>query len=82
MHNLLPASEFAQWGIKWGIFKDQNGKVVRGPNWGNPRVFCEDDEEWKRLLYVYIYSFDLVLFSSPLKCYGGLNLLAHALQIV
>ncbi|GLI92725.1 ethanolamine ammonia-lyase subunit EutB [Methylocystis echinoides] len=35
-----PAPEFADWAIGRGIFlRDAQGRLRRGPNWGNPRIF-------------------------------------------
>ncbi len=51
VHNLKPAPEFLRWAVTQGIFtEDKNGCVTRGPNWGNPRIFCESDTEFQRLL--------------------------------
>lgn len=51
VHNLKPAPEFLRWAVARGIFtEDENGCVTRGPNWGNPRIFCESDTEFQRLL--------------------------------
>ena len=30
--------------------RDEDGEIERGPNWGNPRIFCESDDEFERLL--------------------------------
>jgi len=50
VHNRNPAPEFLQWAIEQGIFEQSPcGKVTRGPNWGNPRLFVESDVEFKRL---------------------------------
>ncbi|KAH3757468.1 ethanolamine ammonia-lyase [Pelomyxa schiedti] len=49
VHALQPAAEFAKWGIKRGIFVEKDGLIKRGPNWGNPRIFCENEEEFQRL---------------------------------
>jgi ethanolamine ammonia-lyase large subunit len=36
-----PAPEFTDWAIGKGVFaRDAQGKLGRGPNWGNPRIFC------------------------------------------
>lgn len=46
----LPAPEFLEWGLGRGIFaRDAGGAVVRGPRWGDPRQFCESDEELREL---------------------------------
>lgn len=45
-----PAPEFAEWAIHRGIFlRDGNGQMIRGPEWGNPRQFCESEGELKEL---------------------------------
>lgn len=50
VHNLKPAPEYLQWALGRGIFElDENGQVQRGPNWGNPRIFCSSDIEFQRL---------------------------------
>lgn len=49
-HGLTPAPEFLAWCEARGIYvRDEDGEVVRGPNWGNPKIFCETDEEFERL---------------------------------
>jgi ethanolamine ammonia-lyase large subunit len=46
-----PGAEFRDWGMAKGIFGDGGvGGVVRGPNWGNPRIFCTSEEEFHELL--------------------------------
>ncbi|MDG2381666.1 MAG: ethanolamine ammonia-lyase subunit EutB [Pirellulaceae bacterium] len=50
VHDLQPTDEFLQWGLRKGVFKqDHQGKVTRGTNWGNPRIFCDSDAEFQRL---------------------------------
>lgn len=49
-YNRNPAPEFLQWAISRGIFEQSpDGKVTRGPNWGNPRQFIPSDGEFQRL---------------------------------
>lgn len=49
-HGLTPAPAFLEWCLARGIFvRDNEGEVVRGPNWGNPKIFCESDAEFERL---------------------------------
>ncbi|MFA5955155.1 ethanolamine ammonia-lyase subunit EutB [Hyphomicrobium sp.] len=49
IHGLTPAPEFLEWTIARGIFvRNEDGDVERGPNWGNPKIFCSD-EEFERL---------------------------------
>jgi ethanolamine ammonia-lyase large subunit len=51
VHGLKPAPEFLGWAVERGIFvQDEDGTVARGPNWGNPRLFCSSDVEFQRLL--------------------------------
>lgn len=51
VHGRRPTPEFLEWAIGRGIFQQTaSGEVVRGPNWGNPRIFCESDLEYRRLL--------------------------------
>jgi ethanolamine ammonia-lyase large subunit len=51
VHGLKPAPEYLEWAISKGIFtRDEDGDVERGPNWGNPRIFCSSDAELKQLL--------------------------------
>lgn len=43
--------EFEKWALERGIFcRDAAGKVSRGPQWGNPRQFCDSDAEFDELL--------------------------------
>jgi ethanolamine ammonia-lyase large subunit len=47
----LPAPEFLEWGLERDIFaRDEDGAVVRGPRWGDPRQFCESEAEFRELL--------------------------------
>ena len=47
----LPAPEFLQWGLQRGIFaRDDQGAVIRGRQWGDPRQFCQSDAEFQELL--------------------------------
>ncbi len=51
VHGRTPAPEFLAWAIERGIFKrTTDGEVVRGPNWGNPHIFCANDAEFDELL--------------------------------
>lgn len=51
VHGLKPAPEFLRWAMERGIFEEaEDGTVLRGPNWGNPRLFCSSDAEYQRLL--------------------------------
>jgi ethanolamine ammonia-lyase large subunit len=50
VHGRTPTPEFLAWALERGIFKKSaNGEVVRGPNWGNPRIFCSSDAEFEEL---------------------------------
>ncbi len=50
IYNRNPAPEFLRWAVSRGIFEQApDGKVSRGPNWGNPRLFIQSDAEFLRL---------------------------------
>ncbi len=50
VHNRIPAPEFLEWAKGKGIFdQSPDGRVMRGPQWGNPQLFCESDVEFQRL---------------------------------
>ena len=50
VHRRIPAPEFLEWAKEKGIFEQSpDGCVCRGPNWGNPRLFCASDVEFQRL---------------------------------
>jgi ethanolamine ammonia-lyase large subunit len=50
IHGLSPAPEYLRWAEANGIFaRDADGRVRRGPNWGNPRIFCASDAEFQSL---------------------------------
>ncbi|OEU76456.1 MAG: ethanolamine ammonia-lyase [Desulfuromonadales bacterium C00003068] len=51
IHNLKPAPEYLAWAVEKGIYQvDEQGNVERGANWGNPRIFCDSDVEFQKLL--------------------------------
>lgn len=51
IHDLNPAPEYLRWALTKGIFeKDAHGNVQRGVNWGNPRIFCQSDMDFQRLV--------------------------------
>jgi len=51
IYEKLPAPEFLDWALSRGIFRrDENGAVVRGPTWGDPRQFCDSEAEFQDLL--------------------------------
>jgi ethanolamine ammonia-lyase large subunit len=48
---LRPAPQFLEWAIERGIFcQDGDGNVLRGPQWGNVRQFCNSDSDLAQLL--------------------------------
>jgi ethanolamine ammonia-lyase large subunit len=50
VHRRIPAPEFLEWAKEKGIFRQSpDGCVVRGPRWGDPRLFCRSDMEFQRL---------------------------------
>lgn len=50
IHGRTPTPEFLAWALERGIFeKSADGQVLRGPNWGNPRIFCGSDAEFEEL---------------------------------
>lgn len=51
VHHRKPAPEFLEWAKEKGIFEQcPEGHVVRGPQWGNPRLFCPAEATFQRLL--------------------------------
>ena len=51
VHGLRPAPEYLDWALQRGIFaRGDDGQIVRGPAWGDPRQFCASDEEWQALV--------------------------------
>jgi ethanolamine ammonia-lyase large subunit len=51
IHGRRPAPEFLEWAIERGIlFRQDDGRIVRGPTWGNVRQFCQSDEELAALV--------------------------------
>jgi ethanolamine ammonia-lyase large subunit len=56
-----PAPEFLDWAVGRDIFvRDERGDVARGPNWGNPRIFCESSAAFDDLCRATpaLYGFD------------------------
>lgn len=50
VHGLKPAPEYLEWAMSRGIFtRDADGEIERGPNWGNPKIFCGSEAEFQRL---------------------------------
>ncbi|HLJ12710.1 MAG TPA: ethanolamine ammonia-lyase, partial [Planctomycetaceae bacterium] len=53
VHGRTPTPQFLAWALKRGIFKKTAaGDIMRGPNWGNLRIFCSNDAEFEELLRV------------------------------
>lgn len=51
IYGKLPTPAFLEWGLERGIFmRDEQGGVIRGPRWGDPRQFCSSDAEFQELL--------------------------------
>jgi ethanolamine ammonia-lyase large subunit len=51
IYDRRPAPEFLEWAIGRGIFaRAADGAILRGPSWGDPRPFCESDEELRALV--------------------------------
>ena len=45
-----PTPEFMEWALQRDIMRRvPDGRAVRGPNWGKPRIFCESDMEYQEL---------------------------------
>jgi ethanolamine ammonia-lyase large subunit len=51
IYGKTPTPEFLEWAIGRGIMaRTCDGQIVRGANWGDPRIFCESDREFQELL--------------------------------
>jgi ethanolamine ammonia-lyase large subunit len=51
IYGKAPAPEYLDWAIGKRIMaRAADGSIVRGENWGNPRIFCESDMEFQELL--------------------------------
>jgi ethanolamine ammonia-lyase large subunit len=51
IHSRRTSPEFEEWCLARGIFaRDATGAIVRGPDWGNPRQFCDTEDEFQELL--------------------------------
>ena len=51
LHGRTTTPEFLEWAVERGIFQRAvTGEIVRGPNWGNPRIFCRSEAEYQSLL--------------------------------
>ncbi|MGA1236378.1 MAG: ethanolamine ammonia-lyase subunit EutB [Limisphaerales bacterium] len=50
IYGLEPAPAFTAWALDRGIFqRDADGILERGPNWGNPRIFCSPESDYHDL---------------------------------
>ncbi|WP_263322361.1 ethanolamine ammonia-lyase subunit EutB [Endozoicomonas sp. Mp262] len=62
IHNLKPAPEFYHWCLEKGIFKEtRDGRITRGPTWGNPAMFAGSRQAFQDLI------------SQVPMCYGTSN---------
>ncbi|HQU44460.1 MAG TPA: ethanolamine ammonia-lyase subunit EutB, partial [Pirellulales bacterium] len=51
LHGRTTTPEFCEWAIERGIFqRTSSDDIVRGPNWGNPHIFCRGESEYQSLL--------------------------------
>jgi ethanolamine ammonia-lyase large subunit len=51
VHCLRPAPEYLAWAIARGIYAEaEDGEIERGPNWGNPRIFCQSEDAFGKLM--------------------------------
>lgn len=51
IYNKTPAPQFLAWALEKGIFaKSEENEMIRGPHWGNPRIFCPDESKFQELL--------------------------------
>jgi len=51
LYDLRPGPEFLAWAIERGIFQiDAEGRVQRGPTWGNAAQFCGSEAELRSML--------------------------------
>ena len=51
LHGRTTTPEFLEWAIERGIFaRTAANEIIRGPNWGNPRIFCSSEAEYQSLL--------------------------------
>jgi len=50
IYDRSPAPEFAEWGVSRGIFeRSGEGRITRGARWGDPKQFCDSEEEFRGL---------------------------------
>lgn len=51
IHNRRPAPEYLEWCLQREILaRGEDGAIVRGSHWGDPRQFCDSDDEFRELL--------------------------------
>ncbi len=51
IYDRQPAPEYLEWALARKIFaRDGDGRVVRGSSWGDPRPFCQSDDELRALV--------------------------------
>lgn len=52
IYHKTPTPTFLEWAFSKGIFvkNEISQEIERGPNWGNPRLFCSNATEWQELL--------------------------------
>lgn len=51
LHGRTTTPEFLEWAVERGVFeRTRAGDIVRGRNWGNPRIFCRGEAEYQSLL--------------------------------
>lgn len=51
VHGLRPAPEYLAWAMARDIFVEtEDGEIERGPNWGNPSIFCDSAESFAKLV--------------------------------
>ena len=53
IHDKEPSPDYLVWALERGIFRrGAEGQLLRGDNWGNPRIFCQTSGELEELLRV------------------------------
>lgn len=50
LHGRRPSEEYLRWSISRGIFEERDGRVVRGPRFGDVRALCSSDGELAELV--------------------------------
>jgi ethanolamine ammonia-lyase large subunit len=76
-----PQSEYARWAIARGIYAETaDGKLVRGPKFGDPRALVESDDEWERMVHATSCAYGLENAGPrPANAVSRANRLAQAL---